>query len=92
VLAARGEKFDGTGWPYGLKGNGIPAGARILSVLDAFETLTRGRAYRPALPTDAALAALSAQGGRAFDPAVVAALKATLDDDARRASDSQEAA
>jgi HD-GYP domain-containing protein (c-di-GMP phosphodiesterase class II) len=61
-------------------------------VLDAFETLTRGRAYRPALPTDAALAALAAQGGRAFDPAVVLALKAALEDDAARSSGSQEAA
>jgi predicted nucleic-acid-binding protein len=79
VLATRGERFDGKGWPHGLKGEAIPAGGRILAVLDAFETLTRGRAYRPALPTDAALAALAAQGGRAFDPAVVAALRATLE-------------
>jgi len=95
ILAARGERFDGTGWPRGLKGDAIPAGARILAVLDAFETLTRGRAYRPALPTDAALAALAAQGGRAFDPAVVAALRGALEDDTRRAdhrSPGQEAA
>ena len=85
ILAARSERFDGTGWPRGLAGEAIPAGGRILAVLDAFETLTRGRAYRPALPTDAALAALAAQGGRAFDPAVVAALRWTLEDDARRA-------
>jgi len=85
ILAARGERFDGTGWPRGLAGDAIPAGGRILAVLDAFETLTRGRAYRPALPTDAALAALAAQGGRAFDPAVVAALRGALFDDARRA-------
>jgi len=82
ILVARGERFDATGWPRGLKGPAIPIGARILALLDAFETLTRGRAYRSALPIDAALAALSAQGGRAFDPAVVAALKAVLADDA----------
>jgi putative methionine-R-sulfoxide reductase with GAF domain len=42
VSAARGERFDGTGWPHGLQGEAIPAGGRILAVLDAFETLTRG--------------------------------------------------
>ena len=92
ALAARGERFDGTGWPLGLSGDAIPIGARILAVLDAFETLTRGRAYRPALPTDAALAALAVQGGRAFDPAVVEALKAVLDDVARRPGGHREAA
>ncbi len=83
IVVARGERFDGTGWPRGLVGAAIPMGARILAVLDAFETLTRGRAYRTALPTDAALAALTAQGGRAFDPLVVSALESALDDDTR---------
>jgi signal transduction histidine kinase/putative methionine-R-sulfoxide reductase with GAF domain len=83
ILVARAERVDGAGWPRGLEGSAIPVGARILAVLDGFEALTRARAYRAALPVDEALGALDAGAGRAFDPRVLGALRATLEDDGR---------
>jgi signal transduction histidine kinase/putative methionine-R-sulfoxide reductase with GAF domain len=83
ILVARAERMDGAGWPRGLAGGAIPLGARVLAVLDSFEALTRARAYRSALPVDEALGALDAGAGRAFDPRVLGALRATLEDDGR---------
>jgi len=83
ILVARGERMDGAGWPRGLAGGAIPIGARVLAVLDGFEALARARAYRAALPVDEALNALDASAGRAFDPRVLGALRATLEDDGR---------
>ncbi len=83
ILVARGERMDGGGWPRGLAGRAIPMGARILGVLDGFEALTGGRAYRAAYPVEAALASLDASAGRAWDPQVLAALRATLEQDGR---------
>ena len=83
ILVARGERMDGAGWPRGLHGGAIPIGARVLAVLDRFEALTRARAYRAALPVDEALHSLEAEAGRAFDPRVLGALRATLEADDR---------
>ncbi|MEP7028248.1 MAG: ATP-binding protein [Candidatus Eisenbacteria bacterium] len=83
MLLARGERMDGGGWPRGLSGNAIPLGARILGVLDGFEALTGGRAYRSALTIEAAIEALDAGAGRAWDPRVLDALRATLVQDGR---------
>lgn len=66
------ERWDGTGYPSGLRGQQIPIGARILSVVDCFDALTSDRPYRPAISKDAAIRILEAEAGRAFDPAIVA--------------------
>lgn len=66
------ERWDGTGYPAGLKGDKIPLGARILSVVDQFDALTSDRPFHEALPSDEALAVLWREAGRALDPAVVA--------------------
>ena len=66
------ERWDGTGYPAGLKGDEIPLGARILSVVDQFDALTSDRPFHEALPSDEAMAVLWREAGRALDPAVVA--------------------
>ena len=65
------EKYDGTGYPEGLKGEEIPLGARIIAVCDAFEAMTSDRPYRKALPVERALQELRNEAGRQFDPQVV---------------------
>jgi len=72
LIRSHHERWDGKGYPSGLRGEQIPVGARILSVVDFFDALTSGRPYRPALSTDAALGMLRAEAGKAFDPAIVA--------------------
>lgn len=68
------ERFDGTGYPDGLRGEQIPIEARIIAVADVFDALISARPYKPAWTRDAALAYLYAQRGRLFDPACVDAL------------------
>ncbi len=66
------ENWDGTGYPDGLKGEDIPLGARILSVVDCFDALTSDRPYRRALSIDDAVAILRERSGTMYDSAVVA--------------------
>ena len=66
------ENWDGTGYPDRLRGESIPLGARILSVVDCFDALTSDRPYRRALTTEAALEILRQRSGNMYDPAVVA--------------------
>lgn len=68
------ERFDGSGYPDGLKGRDIPLGARILTVCDAFETMLAGRRYLAGMSVDDAAHNLSSEGGRHFDPQIVKAL------------------
>ncbi len=65
------ERIDGRGYPAGLKGEQIPLGARILSVLDAFEAMVSARPYRPGLPWGEAHARLRREAGTRLDPRVV---------------------
>lgn len=65
------EKWDGTGYPRGLKGGEIPLSARIFSVVDVWDALTNDRPYRKALPREEVLAYLKGESGRHFDPQVV---------------------
>jgi putative two-component system response regulator len=67
------ERWDGNGYPDGLRGETIPLSARIVAVVDYFDALTMPRNYRPARADDRALAMLAEQAGSAFDPRVVAA-------------------
>jgi putative nucleotidyltransferase with HDIG domain len=71
IIAAHHERIDGTGYPYGLRGDEIPLGARILAVADAFEALTADRAYRPALSPEQALQILQEGRGTHWDAQVV---------------------
>ena len=65
------ERFDGTGYPDGLRGEEIPYGARIIALADAFESMTSDRPYRKALPLEEAMAELRYGSGRQFDPRIV---------------------
>ena len=65
------EKWDGSGYPNGLKGEQIPLAARIFTVVDVFDALTSDRPYRLAWPREKALDYIREQAGKYFDPAVV---------------------
>ncbi len=65
------ERWDGKGYPLGLRGEDIPIGARILAVADYFDSLTRDRPYHERLPRDLALLMLRQEAGKALDPALV---------------------
>ena len=75
IVRAHHEKFDGTGYPLGLKGTQIPIGARILAAVDFLDALASDRQYRRALPLQEAMARLVDQSGKAFDPQVVNVLQ-----------------
>jgi diguanylate cyclase (GGDEF)-like protein len=65
------EKWDGSGYPDGLKREAIPIGARILSAVDCFDALASERPYRRAMSPEEAISNLSSEKGRSFDPRVV---------------------
>lgn len=77
------ERFDGAGYPDGLKGEEIPLEARIVLVADAFESMIRGRPYRFSISTRDALRELERHAGTQFDPKVVEALVRVLETDIR---------
>jgi diguanylate cyclase (GGDEF)-like protein/putative nucleotidyltransferase with HDIG domain len=71
IVRAHHEKWDGSGYPFGLKGTEIPIGARILSAVDYLDALASDRQYRRAMPLDKVMQQLSAESGKSFDPNVV---------------------
>lgn len=74
------EKWDGSGYPFGLKEESIPIEARIIAVADVFDALLNKRPYKEAWPVDKTIDEIKAQSGKHFDPAVVDALLACLPD------------
>ena len=75
IVRAHHEKWNGSGYPYGLKGEAIPIGARILSAVDCLDALASDRQYRKALPLDDAMAIVVRESGVSFDPRVVELLQ-----------------
>ncbi len=73
TIAEHHEKFDGTGYPYGLKGDQISLGGRIVAVADCYDTMTNVRTYKSSMSPKAARAELAACAGTHFDPKVVRA-------------------
>jgi diguanylate cyclase (GGDEF)-like protein/putative nucleotidyltransferase with HDIG domain len=71
IVLAHHERWDGSGYPYGVSGEAIPIGARILSVVDCFDALASERPYRRALPPDEVMKHLLSESGTTFDPRVV---------------------
>ena len=65
------EKWDGTGYPYGLKGKKIPLFARIVSIADVFDALTSDRPYRKAFSVEEAFEIIKNESGKHFDPELV---------------------
>jgi hypothetical protein len=73
------ERMDGTGYPMGLAGAEIPEFARIISVADAFDSMTSTRSYRPGMPISVAVDRLNQASGTQFDPKIVSAFLVALD-------------
>ena len=71
IIRSAHERWDGTGYPDGLRGEEIPLASRILLVCDAFDAMTTDRPYRRALPIETALGELDRNAGTQFDPRVV---------------------
>jgi len=71
IVYAHQERYDGTGYPRGLKGDEIPLGARIFSIADTLDAITSDRAYRPAQSFKAARKEIEEWSGRQFDPEIV---------------------
>jgi HD-GYP domain-containing protein (c-di-GMP phosphodiesterase class II) len=71
IVAAHHERWDGSGYPKGLKGPQIPLAARIFAIVDAYDAMTSDRPYRQAMSVDDALAELERCAGTQFDPHLV---------------------
>lgn len=78
IILHHQERYDGAGYPAGLKGDGIPVGARILAVVAAYDAMTYPRAYRQAKSHEEAVAELRRNAGTQFDPRVVEAFEAMI--------------
>jgi putative two-component system response regulator len=75
------ERWDGGGYPRGLKGTAIPLGARIIAVADSFSAMTSDRIYRRALPTERVWKELRRSSGSEFDPEVLEAFEQVVDEE-----------
>jgi putative nucleotidyltransferase with HDIG domain len=76
IVRSHHERWNGGGYPDGLKGEAIPLGARILAVVDCLDALASDREYHRALPLDEAMAVVESEAGKSYDPRVVEALRA----------------
>jgi len=79
-ILAHHERFDGTGYPQGLKGKAIPLFARIIAIVDAFDTMTSDRPHRKALTVKEALEYIRENAGTHFDPDLVALFLSILEE------------
>ena len=87
IVRSHHEAWDGSGYPDGLKGEEIPIGARILTVVDCFDALASDRPYRKALSLDEAMAFVRSRSGVQFDPQIVSLLESrylSLEEKARQ--------
>jgi HD-GYP domain-containing protein (c-di-GMP phosphodiesterase class II)/signal transduction histidine kinase len=89
IILSHHEHWDGSGYPQGLHGDQIPVGSRILAVVDAWESMTTVRPWRPALSNEQAVAEMRGESGKQFDPEVLEAFVQLLGEgegDARSAA------
>jgi diguanylate cyclase (GGDEF)-like protein/putative nucleotidyltransferase with HDIG domain len=75
IVRAHHERWDGSGYPFGLKGEQIPIGARILTAVDFLDAMASDRQYRRALPIEEVIKRLQTESGKSFDPKVVDVLQ-----------------
>ena len=80
IAAAHHERWDGAGYPNGLRADEIPVAARVVAVADVFDALTTRRPYKEPMPLDAAREYLIENKGRQFDPACVEAFLSRWDE------------
>lgn len=81
IVRSHHERLDGLGFPDGLKGDQVPYYSRVVSVVDAFDAMTSGRTYRPAMKVDRALAELNTNIGSQFDAGIVSAFARAYTDE-----------
>lgn len=84
IIKFHHERFDGSGYPYGLRGDEIPLNARIISIADAYDSMTSKRSYRAGLAHEDAVKRIEDQAGRQFDPIIVNAFKAVIPEAVRQ--------
>jgi len=75
IVRSHHERWDGTGYPDGLKGEQIPMGARVLAVVDCLDAMSSHRQYQNAMSLDAAMEKVASMSGSAFEPRIVELLK-----------------
>ncbi|MGD0417221.1 MAG: diguanylate cyclase [Terriglobales bacterium] len=75
IVRSHHERWDGTGYPDGLKGEHIPMGARVLAAVDCLDALASHRQYRSAMSLDSAMEKVASMSGSAFEPRIVEILK-----------------
>ncbi|MBV9605615.1 MAG: diguanylate cyclase [Solirubrobacterales bacterium] len=92
LVRASHEWWDGSGYPDRLRGEEIPIGARIVSVCDAYKAMTTKRSYRAAMSPEGAFRELRRCAGSQFDPSIVEAFLAVIEDDGDEAATGQLAA
>lgn len=80
IIKYHHERFDGTGYPYGLKGDEISLSAKIISVADAYDSMVSQRSYRSSLSHEEAMKRITEQSGHQFDPMVVKAFEIIIPD------------
>jgi len=78
IAVAHHEKWDGTGYPLGLKGDDIPLEARVVAIADVFDAVTSPRCYKPAFTLEDAVKIIEDGSGKSFDPKLVAAFKKSV--------------
>ena len=71
IALSHHERWDGSGYPQGLRGESIPLSARMMAVADVYDAMISRRVYKPDLPHAAAVDAIRAGRGAQFDPALV---------------------
>ena len=81
IVICHQEKWDGTGYPYGLRGEEIPIGARLFAIADTFDALTSDRPYRQGSSYETTRKIIEEEAGRQFDPQAVAAFLAVPEDE-----------
>ncbi|MBQ4646614.1 MAG: response regulator [Candidatus Gastranaerophilales bacterium] len=80
IIKYHHEYYNGCGYPYGLKGDQIPLGSRIIAIADAYDSMISNRAYRKSLTSDEALKIIEQGAGKQFDPDLVEIFKSILPD------------
>ena len=78
IIKYHHEYYNGCGYPYGLKGEEIPLGSRIIAIADAFDSMVSNRAYRKSLTPDEAMEIIKQCAGKQFDPNLVQIFEAVL--------------
>ena len=86
IIIAHHERWDGSGYPYGKKGDEIPLSARIMAVADVFDALVSYRVYKPSVSPEAALDTIYSESGTHFDPDIIRVLKSISADFIREAN------